>query len=73
MIKLVFQIPIALQPTIEPFVGVKKVTADIRLPNVEESNHAHTMLNAIQTWHADKENASIHVLPNAIIVANAKS
>lgn len=73
MIKLVPPILIVQQPIIVPFVAVKKVLVVIQLLNAAELNHAHTILTAIQIFHAEKVNALIHVPLNVQINGNARS
>lgn len=72
-IKCVPQTPIVYQPIIVPFVAVKKVTVDTRLPNAEENNLAHIIPIVKWIFRADKENVSIHALQSAIIVAIVES
>lgn len=73
LIKIVPQMRIAQQPTIDQFVAVKEVSAGIHLPNVKESKRVHTILIARRIFLAVKENASTHALLNARIAAHAES
>lgn len=73
MIGHVLPILIVQQPIIVPFAAVKRVLAVIQLPNAAELNHAHIILTAIYIFHAEKENALIHVLLNAKINENVRS